>query len=51
MIFVGVVSLLSIVSLRHDVATAAGADPASLVTTGHALVARLQLRRSCSARA
>jgi hypothetical protein len=38
MIFVGVASLLSIVSLR-DVATTDGADPASLVTTGHALVA------------
>lgn len=38
MIFVGVVSLLSIVSLR-DVATTDGADPASLVTAGHALVA------------
>lgn len=38
LILVGVVSVLSIVSLRHD-AGALGADPASLVTTGHALVA------------
>jgi hypothetical protein len=35
MTFVGVAALLSIVSLRHT----AGADPAALVTTGHALVA------------
>ncbi|TDQ00436.1 DUF4386 domain-containing protein [Labedaea rhizosphaerae] len=38
MTFVGVVALLSIVSLRHT-ATTGGADPAALVTTGHALVA------------
>jgi hypothetical protein len=38
MIFTGVVAMLSIVSLRHT-ATTAGADPAALVTTGHALVA------------
>ena len=38
-IFVGVVSLLSVVTLRQDVAGTAGADAASLVTTGHALVA------------
>jgi hypothetical protein len=37
-ILVGVVSLLSIVSLR-DVAGTAGADRASLVTTGHSLLA------------
>jgi hypothetical protein len=37
-ILVGVVSLLSIVSLR-DVAGTADADPASLVTTGHSLLA------------
>jgi Domain of unknown function (DUF4386) len=39
LIIVGVVSVLSIVTLRHDVAGTAGADPASLVTTGHALTA------------
>ena len=38
-ILVGVVSLLSLVALRDDVAGTAGADPASLVTTGHSLVA------------
>ena len=38
-IFVGVVSLLSVVTLRQDLAGAAGADAASLVTTGKALVA------------
>jgi hypothetical protein len=37
-ILVGVVSLLSLVSLR-DVAGTASADPASLVTTGHSLLA------------
>jgi Domain of unknown function (DUF4386) len=37
-ILVGVVSLLSLVSLR-DVAGTAGADQASLVTTGHSLLA------------
>ncbi|MET0764475.1 MAG: DUF4386 domain-containing protein [Blastococcus sp.] len=37
-ILVGVVSLLSMVSLR-DVAATAGADRASLVTTGHSLLA------------
>jgi hypothetical protein len=37
-ILVGVVSLLSMVSLR-DVAGTAGADQASLVTTGHSLLA------------
>ena len=39
LIFVGAISLLSIVTLRTDVATAAGADRASLVTAGHGLVA------------
>ena len=38
-IMIGVVSLLAIVTLRQDVAGAAGADHASLVTTGQALVA------------
>jgi hypothetical protein len=35
LILVGVISLLSLVSLRNDVAGTAGADPASLITTGH----------------
>lgn len=39
LIIVGVVSVLSIVSLRHDVAGTLGADTASLITTGHALAA------------
>jgi Domain of unknown function (DUF4386) len=39
LIFVGVISLLSIITLRNDVAGTAGADPTSLVTTGHSLVA------------
>ena len=51
LIFVGVVSLLSIVTLRHDVAGTAGADPASLVTTGHSLRRRSTTGRSCSRRA
>ena len=34
LIIVGVVSLLSLVTLRHDVAGSAGADPASLITIG-----------------
>jgi hypothetical protein len=34
LIFVGVISVLSIVTLRDDVAGTAGADPASLVTIG-----------------
>ena len=38
MIFIGVVSLLSLVHLRHDPGAAAGADTASLVTTGASLV-------------
>ena len=39
LIFVGVISLLTIVTLRDDVVGTAGTDPASLSTTGHALVA------------
>jgi hypothetical protein len=39
MIFVGVVSLLSVLTLRQHVAGTPGADAASLVTAGHALVA------------
>ncbi len=35
LILVGVVSLVSLVTLRNDVAGTAGADPASLVSTGH----------------
>ena len=38
-IVIGVVSLLSIVTLRQDLAGTAGADPAALVTTGQSLVA------------
>jgi Domain of unknown function (DUF4386) len=38
-IMIGVVSLLAIVTLRRDVAGTAGADHASLITTGQALVA------------
>jgi hypothetical protein len=39
LIFVGVISLLSIITLRNNVAGTAGADTASLVTVGHSLVA------------
>jgi len=39
MIFTGVVSLLSLVTLRQDLGTAGGADAASLVTTGASHVA------------
>jgi hypothetical protein len=39
LILVGVISILTILALRSDVAGTAGADQASLVTTGHALVA------------
>ncbi len=39
MIFVGVVSLLSIVTLRHNLAGASGTDSASLMTAGHGFVA------------
>jgi uncharacterized protein DUF4386 len=38
-IVVGIVSLLSVVTLRQDLAGAAGADAASLVTAGKSLVA------------
>ena len=39
LIIVGVVSMLTMVTLRNDVAGTADADPGSLVTTGHTLVA------------
>src|SRR3954447_16107233 len=39
MIFTGVISLLSLVHLRQDLGAAAGADTASLVTTGASLIA------------
>ena len=39
MIFIGVLSVLSILTLRHDMARASGADNASLVTTATALAA------------
>jgi hypothetical protein len=39
MIVVGVVSLLTVVTLKHDSAGATGADAAALVTTGKSLVA------------
>jgi hypothetical protein len=39
LIFVGVVSLLTVVTLRTDVVGTAGTDPASVLTTGHTLVA------------
>jgi hypothetical protein len=39
LILVGVASVLTLVTLRHEVAGAADADPASLVTTGHTLTA------------
>jgi len=39
LIFVGVVSLLTVVTLRNDVVGTAGTDPAALLTTGHTLVA------------
>lgn len=38
-IVIGVVSLLAVVTLRQDLAGAAGTDPATLITTGRALVA------------
>jgi hypothetical protein len=38
-VMIGVVCLLAVVTLRQDFAGAAGTDAASLVTTGHALVA------------
>jgi hypothetical protein len=39
LIIVGVISLLSIVTMRQDLAGAAGVDAASMVTVGNALVA------------
>jgi hypothetical protein len=39
MIFVGVLAILTVLTLRQDVAGTAGADTGSLVTTGRALVA------------
>ncbi|MCU1671754.1 MAG: hypothetical protein JWP40_4681 [Blastococcus sp.] len=39
LIFVGVISMLSIVALRSDVAGTAGTNSTSLITTGHSLVA------------
>src|SRR4051812_7905096 len=39
LIFTGVVSLLTLLTLRDDVAGTAGADPASLITAGHTQVA------------
>jgi len=39
MIAVGIISLLSVVTLRDDLAGAAGADPATLGTVGRSLVA------------
>jgi len=39
LIVVGVVNMLSLLTLRTDVAGTEGADPGSLVTTGHTLVA------------
>jgi uncharacterized protein DUF4386 len=39
LIFTGVVSLLTLITLRNDVAGIAGADQASLITAGHTQVA------------
>jgi hypothetical protein len=39
LLFVGVASMLTILTLRTDVAGTTGTDPASLVTTGHSLLA------------
>jgi len=39
LILVGVISLLTVVTLRQDVAGGPGADPAALVTAGHTLTA------------
>jgi uncharacterized protein DUF4386 len=38
-IAIGIVSILSVVTLRQDFAAAGGTDPAQLVTIGHSLVA------------
>ena len=47
MIVVGLISLLAVVTLRQDVAGAAGADRAALDVVGRALVA-IKDGRSCS---
>lgn len=39
LIFAGVISMLTIVTLRRDAVTIANADPASLAITGHSLLA------------
>jgi hypothetical protein len=39
LVLVGVISLLAVLRLRHGVAGTADADPASLLTAGHTLVA------------
>ena len=39
LIFTGVISLLTLITLRNDVAGTAGANPASLITAGHTQVA------------
>lgn len=39
LIFVGVISMLTVISLRTDVSGAAGTNTTSVVTTGHSLVA------------
>lgn len=39
LIFVGVISMLTVLTLRSDVAGTAGTDSTSVVTTGHTLVA------------
>src|SRR5829696_4293823 len=39
LIIVGVVSMLTLLTLRHDVAGTAGTDPGALATTGDTLVA------------
>jgi len=49
LIFVDVISLLTITTLRDDVAGTAGTDSVSLVAAGHSLVAVYDWR-SCSRR-
>src|SRR3954465_11812439 len=39
LIFTGVISLLTLITLRNDVAGTAGANPASLITAGHTQIA------------
>jgi hypothetical protein len=39
LIFTGVISLLTLITLRNDVAGTAGANPAALITAGHTQVA------------